>query len=141
MAVIQRIVKYFRIKNISQKKISDNSPMSASAVSKVFKGGTKNPGIEFFIAVGKVCPELNWNWVFTGNGGQEIGEDVSGLTPELQKRIEKYMGDRMELLEKLVAEKEETGELKEQLLKAEQLLRQKDGRISVLEKEVEKLRK
>ena len=140
MTVVQRVIEYLKKKKISQADLSKTKIITSAGVNKVFLGETKNPGIKFFEAVAAVCPELNWNYAFTGEGPEENSDEV-GLTPKLKEKIERYMEDRVELLEKLVKDKEEITRLQGELLKNEQLLRQRDGTIRQLTERLKNYKK
>ena len=61
-----RFVKYLRFKDITQKKLSELSSVTESAISRFCKGG--NISSDKFLKLLQCCEDLSLEWLFYGTG-------------------------------------------------------------------------
>jgi transcriptional regulator with XRE-family HTH domain len=86
--MIERILSFIKSRNLSPSQFADEIGVQRSGISHLISGRNK-PGLEFLLKIIARYPELDPDWLLTGNGsmfrnGQNslaIGENVAGSIP------------------------------------------------------------
>ena len=82
-SVKQRLIKFIKKKGLSQKKFEESVGFSNGYVNNIAKG----IGAEKLQRILNVYPDLNQQWLLTGEGEMLTGSDV---TPVRQSELEEY---------------------------------------------------
>lgn len=83
MATKERFVEYLKTKGIGQTSFEESSGLSRGAISQ--KSGFSANSIE---KIAIACPDLNIDWLITGNGSMLKSEQISSIQQRLEHFIE-----------------------------------------------------
>ena len=82
MSINQRFAKLLELKNIKQKTIAEKLEITPQMISLIIKSKS-NVSVEHIQNLTKLYPDLNLNWLLTGEGDPIIDNTVS-------EALEKY---------------------------------------------------
>jgi transcriptional regulator with XRE-family HTH domain len=132
MQLKDRLKVVFDTQNISQKKFSDILGIGQSTLNN-YLTGVSEPNFKNIKLLATAFPNLNINWLLTGEGGMYIDISIESLESIeiLNRRMEgiedsppqyegvndiEYLKQEIKLLERLCAEKDEVIQAKNQLI-------------------------
>ena len=75
MPVSERITKLIKIKKYSNQFIGDQIGSSKTTIGN-FKNGKTDPSVKFIMYLIKEFPNLNLDWLFTGEGDMFKNEEL-----------------------------------------------------------------
>lgn len=101
METKERFIMFLKTKKIGQTAFEEFAGLSRGSISQ--KNGFSSKSIE---KIATACPELNLNWLFTGNGNMFNTENNAPdiKTGDMQNIYETVVRDKDEQIEKMKAE-------------------------------------
>ncbi|MGM9743545.1 MAG: hypothetical protein ACI3ZC_10850 [Candidatus Cryptobacteroides sp.] len=86
-----RLEQFLSAENLSQSQFADTIKVARASVSHILAGRNK-PGWDFLTSMMKHFPDLNLEWLMTGNGKMYKSASMKPVTPEKTDKAEEYPG-------------------------------------------------
>lgn len=81
----KRLLQFLTAENITQSQFADSIKVAKASVSHILAGRNK-PGFDFIESTAKRYPELNIEWLITGNGKMYKGLKASETPPPVSNQ-------------------------------------------------------
>lgn len=107
MTLRERFIKILETADLSQTEFAGKSGYSRAALTNFINERTTQPKVDFFLAVKKLFPTLNLNWLITGQGDIWDGPPPAELK-DLHLPSESITAPQQTLLLRLLTQKLKT---------------------------------
>lgn len=81
-----RIIQFLKEKNLSSTKFADTIGVQRSSISHILSGRNK-PSFDFIEKMLIAYPDLNAQWLITGNGSMKLENHTKNYEPDLFNQI------------------------------------------------------